>query len=301
MDMRSEFRKPLAAFRTPDAPRLITRSLFKSASAFTEIRGQANHGMTAPIPLADAYLIQLRLLACPRCEYFVDGKHLSTIDRRAGIVQIHDLQCRPSVDLMDPFHVLHFYFPRTMLEGVSIEMGAAPISNLLLESGHCFEDPALQNLLLSIQPALARPEQSMTLFVDHVALAISVHLVQQYGQVARTHQAPRGGLAPWQARRAIEMLEAELTGDVSLIDLAAECRVSVRHFSRGFRVSFGMPAHKYLMKRRVELSRQMLLVSTLSLHDVALACGFADQSHFTRIFKLFMGSSPGEWRRFRRS
>jgi AraC-like DNA-binding protein len=289
----------LAAFRIPDAPRLITRSLFKSASAFTEVRGEANHGITAPIPFADAYLIQLRLLECPQCDYFVDGKHLPAVDRRAGIVQIHDLQCNPMVDLRDPFHVLHFYLPRKMLEGISGEMGAARVSSLLLESGRCFEDPALQNLLLSIHPALACPEQSMTLFTDHVALAISVHLVQQYGGVHPAQQAPRGGLAPWQERRAIEMLEADLTSDVSLVDLASECRVSVRHFSRAFRISFGMPAHRYLMKRRVGVSRQMLLVSSLSLHDVALACGFADQSHFTRIFKLFIGISPGEWRRSR--
>ena len=241
--------------------------------------------------------MQLRLLDCPRCDYFIDGRYVDGVDRRAGIVQVHDLQCNPSVDVRDPFHVLHFYFPRKMLEGISNELGVPPVGNLLLQSGSCFEDIVLQNLLLSIRPALARPEHVTTLFVDHVAQALSVHMAQKYGGVQGSARVPRGGLAPWQQRRAMEMLEADLAGDLSLIDLAAECRVSVRHFSRAFRISFGMPAHKYLLKRRVELARQLLLVPSLSLHDVALACGFADQSHFTRVFGLFMGLSPGGWRR----
>lgn len=297
MDAPSDYRQPLFAFRTPEAPRLVTRSLYKSVSAFSEIQGAANHGLTAQIPHDDAYLVHLRLIDCQRCDYFVDGRHLEGVIRRAGIVQVHDLQCNPTVDLRAPFHVLHFYLPRKMLGGVSNELGAPIVSNLQLKSGDCFEDPVVHHLLLSLRPVLARPGEVSTLFVDHVAQALSTHMAQKYGGAHNSQPVPRGGLAPWQERRAIELLEADLSADISLITLASECRLSVRHFSRAFRHSFGMPAHRYLLKRRVELARQLLLVPSRSLHDVALACGFADQSHFTRVFGLFVGLSPGGWRR----
>ncbi|HTD05725.1 AraC family transcriptional regulator [Undibacterium sp.] len=297
MDIRTDYRKPLIAFRTPEAPKLITKPLYKSVSAFTEIQGGPNHGLTAAIPYDDAYLVQLRLINCHRCNYFMDGKYLEGVDRRAGIIQIHDLQCNPTVELMDSFHILHFYLPRRILQGVSNELGIASINNLLINSGSCFEDSVIQSLLLSMRPALNRPMEASTVFIDHVAQALSVHVAQVYGGAHSSRRVPRGGLAPWQERRAMELLESDLSGDISLIELAAECRVSVRHFSRAFRNSFGMPAHRYLLKRRVELARRLLLDINLSLHDVALACGFADQSHFTRVFGLFTGNSPGGWRR----
>lgn len=297
MNQQSDFRQPLAAFRTMDAPRLVAKTHHKCVSAFTEIRGPANHGPTAPIPYADAYLVQLRLLDCANADYFVDGRRIDGVVRRAGIIQVHDLQCNPTVDLRDPFHVLHFYLPRKLCEGVAVELGLGPVANLALRSGSCYEDSVLQHLLLSTLPAMARPEEANTLFIDHVAQAISTHVVQRYGGVAGAGMMPEGGLAPWQRRRAADMLEARLDGNVPLLELASECGLSVRHFSRAFRKSFGMPPHRYLLQRRVELARRLLLTPALAIHNVALACGFSDQSHFTRVFKLCTGYSPGQWRR----
>jgi transcriptional regulator GlxA family with amidase domain len=106
-------------------------------------------------------------------------------------------------------------------------------------------------------------------------------------------------LAPWQERRTKELLNADLGGEIPLRQLAMECGLSVRHFTRAFRQSTGIPPHRYLLKRRVEQAQQLLKDPALSLLDVALACGFADQSHFTRVFSASVGVSPGVWRRMR--
>jgi AraC family transcriptional regulator len=295
------YRNPLVAFRAPEAPRLLSRKLHKSTLALTEIQGKEHHGRTASIPYDDAYLVQLRLRECPRCEYFYEGRHVQLADRRAGVILIHDLRRDPVVDLQDPFHVMHMYLPRRALSGLAEEAGASPIDELHIEPGHCIRDSTVENLFLSLRPALAKPEEASAPFVDHVALALTSHVARAYGGMRAFEPLPRGGLAPWQERRTRERLDADLGGEISLKQLAMECGLSVRQFSRAFRQSIGIPPYRYLLKRRVEKAQQLLKDPALSLLDVALACGFADQSHFTRVFSASVGVSPGVWRRMRQS
>ena len=80
-------------------------------------------------------------------------------------------------------------------------------------------------------------------------------------------------------------------------EVARECRLSVSHFSRAFRRSMGVAPHNWLLTRRVEAAKEKLRDDRLSLLDVALVCGFADQSHLTRVFTRIVGVSPGAWRR----
>ena len=154
----------------------------------------------------------------------------------------------------------------------------------------------MRDLLSSLRPALANPTEVSALFVDHVVHALCVHVAQIYGQMPASLPL-RGGLAPWQERRAKELLNANLDGEICLSQVAAECGLSVRHFTPAFRRSIGVPPHRYLLKCRVERAQQLLKDPTLSLLDVALACGFSDQSHFTRVFSAWTSVSPGVWRR----
>ena len=98
-------------------------------------------------------------------------------------------------------------------------------------------------------------------------------------------------------RRAKELLSADLDGAVTLKEIAEECRLSVSHFSRGFRQTVGVAPHKWLQSFRVDAAKNLLRKQEKTLSDVALACGFADQSHFTRVFTRMTGISPGAWRR----
>jgi AraC-like DNA-binding protein len=109
----------------------------------------------------------------------------------------------------------------------------------------------------------------------------------------------RGGLAPWQLRRAEALMSENLSMQVSLGKVAEECGLSVRHLARAFRQSTGVPPHRWLLDRRVERAKELLPDAKLSLSDVALACGFGDQSHFTRTFTAAVRLSPGVWRRLR--
>jgi AraC family transcriptional regulator len=107
----------------------------------------------------------------------------------------------------------------------------------------------------------------------------------------------RGGLAPWQLRRVNDFVDANLDGDPSIARLAGECGLSVSHFARAFKQAVGLPPHQWLTKRRVDRARELLLDSGVELAEIALTCGFVDQSHLTRVFSRAEGCSPGRWRR----
>lgn len=164
---------------------------------------------------------------------------------------------------------------------------------------HCEMDTTLKHLGFTILSAIQHHKPASKLFIDYIGQAILAHAAHAYG-CASASQIYRGQLAPWQARRAEEFLNEHMHGDVPLTSVAAECRLSVSHFSRAFGRTFGQPPHRWLMKRRVDASKTLLLTSRLTLAEIAHSCGFADQPALNRSFKRIVGDTPGQWRRSRR-
>jgi AraC-like DNA-binding protein len=107
-----------------------------------------------------------------------------------------------------------------------------------------------------------------------------------------------GGLAAWQKRRVTELLHINLAARLLLSHLARECGLSISHFARSFKTSFGVSAHRWIVQRRIECSQELLIHTRKSLADIANQAGFADQAAFTRTFSRIVGISPGRWRRY---
>lgn len=250
------------------------------------------------MPREDAYLIALQLRACHDHDLYFDERRVQPKNYFAGVTSIYDLRCDPVADLRDPYHSVMFQLPRRALDSVTYEAGVPRIGDLRHEPGVSIDDPVVRHLLASLLPAIAKPQEATSLFLDHLALALVAHIAHAYGGMSQQAGIPRGGLAPRQERRAKELMSATLNQEIPLSRLAQECGLSVRHFSRAFRRSTGVSPHRWLMKHRVDCARELLSNRALSLSDVALSCGFADQSHFTRVFTALMGVSPGAWRRF---
>lgn len=107
----------------------------------------------------------------------------------------------------------------------------------------------------------------------------------------------RGGLAPWQKRVVTAYIVANLGSTIRVSDLARVARLSVGHFFRAFRESFGEPPLAHVARRRIQHSQSLMLSSEAPIAQIALECGMHDQSHFTRVFHHFVGINPGLWRR----
>lgn len=110
-----------------------------------------------------------------------------------------------------------------------------------------------------------------------------------------------GGLAPWQVRRATQLLLSENPSDHGLDTVACACGLSRSHFGRAFKASAGVSPHQWLLRQHVLRAAEMLERTDDSISMIAAKCGFADQSHLSRFFQATLGSSPANWRRQRRS
>jgi AraC-like DNA-binding protein len=105
------------------------------------------------------------------------------------------------------------------------------------------------------------------------------------------------GLLPWQARKVREFIDGSLESKIRLQDCASKARLSTSHFSRAFKATFGTTVLDYIQRRRVERAQRMMLLSDQPLSRIAVACGFADQAHYCRVFRDVIGLSPNAWRR----
>ncbi len=92
-------------------------------------------------------------------------------------------------------------------------------------------------------------------------------------------------------------MHSRLAVRLTIADIARECRLTPSYFAKAFRRTTGTSPHRYLTHIRVQEAKGLLLSSTLPLADIALICGFGDQSYFTRVFTRSVGASPGSWRR----
>ncbi len=131
-------------------------------------------------------------------------------------------------------------------------------------------------------------------FRRHLAIALGAVLVQGDDRKATAAALPTGGLAPGQLRRAVATLD---NPRASVAGAARSCGLSVSHFARAFKANLGMTPHRWHLLKRLELAERQLRETRSTLAEIALDCGFGDQSYFTRVFKRERGSTPGDVRR----
>jgi AraC-like DNA-binding protein len=107
----------------------------------------------------------------------------------------------------------------------------------------------------------------------------------------------RGGLAPWQIRKVKRYFRAQLQTPLRLEKVADHLQLSISHFCRAFKESFGTPPHNYIIRLRLELAKSLMLTTGEPLSRIALECGLADQAHLSKLFRRILGETPSRWRR----
>jgi AraC family transcriptional regulator len=252
--------------------------------------------MSIPTPPEEAFIVELHLRSASPVFLWQRGRPVNVDQNRCeGAVCIVNLEDEPSVYFGSAFDLLHVYVPHASLCEFADEHGARRCESLNWPFGKV--DPILKNLGVSLLQAMESPELAGSLYLDHAVLAIHAYIACTYGGMRIEPYAMRGGLTRRQMQRATEILTANLDGHVSLSQVARECQLSVSHFVRAFKQSVGQTPYRWLMERRIEAAKDLLLNSRLTQADIALRCGFADQACFIRCFRCKVNATPGEWRR----
>ena len=176
-----------------------------------------------------------------------------------------------------PYDFVRFYLPAATLDRLADDQGLPRVRGLRTTPPQV-RDQVMQGLALSLLPVLEAPHAGANRFLDSVALAFHAHVMRRYGGTPLSKRYSGARLAPWQLRRVLAFVDANLDADPSIADLAAECRLSPSHFARAFSASTGTSPHKWLVNRRIEQAKALLLGGGDELSQIALACGFVDQS-----------------------
>jgi AraC family transcriptional regulator len=216
----------------------------------------------------------------------------------AGSIVIAHLEDEPSFNLRESFDMLLIHVPQIVFDELADNHGAPRIGQFVDQAGAM--DTVVHDLGRALLPSIGARGEESQLF-DHITIAIYARLATRFG-LLRPRQAPGGRtLTARQERAAKEALVADLTRQPLMGKVALACGLPVSRLIRAFRNTTGMPPHTWLRSFRVERAKDLLLNSSLSLGQIAYECGFADQSHLTRTFSAAVGTTPGAWRRERRT
>ena len=288
-------------FGIANPPTFVASFSHSAPITFTRLRlGSASRTCDGIIRAEEAYSFQVNFL---KQESFSFSRKARTVERYflgEDDSTMLDYSETSTTTLHSPLDTVRLYVPRAAIQDfVRAEYGSGEVH--LKPPQQVMRDPILYHLGACLSALFEHPEENNSLLVDHIALSLQAHLYQAYSAAPAWNSKVRGGLAPWQERRAKEVIDANLDKEITIAQLAHECSLSASQFARAFRQSTGYPPHRWLLQRRIERAQDLLLNSDKTLAEIASCCGFFDPSHLTRAFSQTVGSSPGLWRRSRRT
>jgi AraC family transcriptional regulator len=164
---------------------------------------------------------------------------------------------------------------------------------LRLRTQHELFDERVSRITLELAREAMHRLPNGLVYAQGLSVAL-IGLLQHSHVDAPAVAEPRWGqLGVAQQRRLVEMIRQELATDLSLSRLADAVGLSVYHFARLFKATFGITPHRYVQDRRLDAAVKALQSDRRSaIADVALACGFASQSHMTELMRRRLQITP---------
>jgi AraC family transcriptional regulator len=246
---------------------------------------------------ADGHLVAI-VLRNENVRFSLSGRIVHDGAVISGMLQVTEPAVSASCVFRGPYDVLHLHVPNSLIAECGRDItGCEPAA--LRSEAVLTQDPVAERLARALLAAEDIGGAFGGLYADCISTAIVVRLLASSDRATLSERPKVAELARWRLRRVTEYVEASLAEPVSLADLASAAGLTRMHFAAQFRAATGLPPHEYLLRRRIERAQEMLVEDGASLVDVALSVGFQTQSHFTSVFKRFVGQPPRAWRQSR--
>jgi AraC family transcriptional regulator len=193
-----------------------------------------------------------------------------------------------------PCQILRMRLRPSLLEEVAEQLGRNTQRVELTPRFH-LRDTRMEAIGWAIKADLEEETPSDPLYIDLLANALAVRLIE-IGDTSHADpkNSPTEQLSPRQLRTLMDFIEANLDQKLRLADLASVAGMSATRLKTTFRNSTGTPVHRYVMGRRMEYARALLATTTMPASQVALAAGFAHQSHLSATMRRFLGRTPNK-------
>jgi len=202
---------------------------------------------------------------------------------------------RPAIRSATEHEVLVCTISRRFLDEVEAELDRRPSSPLHQLYGA--DEPVLRDLMVLLEKEAEAGGPSGKVYAESLSTALATRLLFAARSLRQPRDNTSSPLPRRVLRRVFDRMEAEFDSDLTLTQLAAESGYSRTHFLRMFRGATGQSPHRYLLELRLKKAASMLASRSLSLMDIALACGFSSHAHFSTAFRSRFGLSPSAFRR----
>jgi AraC family transcriptional regulator len=156
-------------------------------------------------------------------------------------------------------------------------------------------DPLIYGIGMSLKTELESSSPVSTFYIDSLANTLATHLLRNYitctdSRMVAVEESQHDFI------QVIDYIEAYLEQPIELEELAQVAGMSRFYFCRLFKKTIGLTPHQFVIKRRIERAKHLLKRSNLSISEIAVACGFANQNHLTRYFKRLTNVTPTVFR-----
>lgn len=283
-------------FGLAHAPCLTSRPIKTASFSVTRLLLPIGGGETphVVIPPQDAYFLMLYLQDVRHCDIVGDGSKTEVRNYQKGSICLVDLTLGATICVHSDLNALGFHLPRSLFDELTEKSVETKFRGLQCRRGEL--DPVMANLGIALMPLLDAPSAAAPATLQHIAMAICAHLLHCYGDVPLRYPFKNGTLSVWQEKAAKEFMIDNFGEDISVAVIAAAAGLSSGYFSQGFKTATGLTPHQWLMRLRVSRAKHMLMQRQMNLTGIAEKCGFADQSHFTKVFTREAGMTPAIWR-----
>jgi AraC-like DNA-binding protein len=173
---------------------------------------------------------------------------------------------------------------------------STPAEHVTIVPSLTARDPLLQHIALVLRTTIEGEGAAAQLYAGVLANALAVHFLNSYDASQHAHREVAGGLSPYKLQRTTAYIRAHLAQELPLVTLAAVGQTSPAHFARLFKHTTGHTPHQYVITCRMEQAMQLLAETDVSLSEIGLQVGCADQSHFTALFRKHVAMTPKAYR-----
>jgi AraC family transcriptional regulator len=247
----------------------------------------------------DCHVIGIALQPMEDVTIYAARKLIQAGPLQAGSTRVYEPGLPMRGIFRGSYDALHLHVPSTMIAeytAESADAGGGQRRPIQLYNDHPIVDPVIERLARALIHAEQLSGAFGQSYADGISLAITAQFFGRNSDGASTQRPRVSALSKWRLKRAKEYMEANLAEPISLADIAASSGLSRMHFAAQFRAATGLRPHEYLLQRRIERARELLLTSRLQLVEIAFEVGFKTQAHFTTVFARFVGETPNVWR-----
>ena len=213
---------------------------------------------------------------------------------------------RPGTTFLEPRGTADEVTWRGPTQRIAVAIHPGLLVNALEETAHNADielterwdliDRHILALVLEMRTDLEEGSPAGRIYGEFLANALAVYLLKRYAVRRLTPAVYKGGLPGIRLRRVLDYIEANLTENLSLSQLAAAAGMSPHYFSELFRKSTGRPPHNYVLMERIERAKQRLRDPACSIIEAGMSAGFQNASHFARMFRRLVGTTPSRFR-----